>query len=108
VHAHNGRINHLHGRIMACGQRIHELVPHASPSPTNEAIVAGDVRAKALGQIAPWRTRTQNLKDAVEHAAVIYTSKGTCSCSRASRWPAAEFLELARRDRPEKCALRYY
>ena len=32
VHAHNGRINHLHGHIILWGQRIHELTrqPRAS------------------------------------------------------------------------------
>jgi len=33
----------LHGRIMARGQRIHKLIPHASPAPSNKAIVAGGV-----------------------------------------------------------------
>ena len=45
----------LHGRIMARGQRIHKLIPHASPAPSNKAIVAGDVGAKVLRQIAPRR-----------------------------------------------------
>src|ERR1700730_86416 len=58
---------------MVGGQGIHDLVPHASPAPANEAIVAGGVRAKVLRQITPRRTRTQNPKDAVEHAPVIYT-----------------------------------
>src|SRR5206468_3463645 len=44
-----------------------------SPAPTNEAIVAGGVRAKVIRQIAPRRARTQDPKDAVEHAAIIYT-----------------------------------
>jgi hypothetical protein len=39
VHAHNGGIDHLHRRVMTGGQRIHDLVPYASPPPTNEAIV---------------------------------------------------------------------
>jgi hypothetical protein len=58
---------------MVGGQRIHNLVPHSGPAPANEAIVAGGVRAKVLRQITPRRTRTQNPKDAVEHAPVIYT-----------------------------------
>src|SRR6266568_3641424 len=53
---------------MVGGQRIHDLVPHSSPAPANEAIVAGGVRAKVLRQITPRRTRTQNPKDAVDHA----------------------------------------
>ena len=39
VHAHNGRINDLHGRIVACGKRIHKLIPYASPAPASKAIV---------------------------------------------------------------------
>jgi hypothetical protein len=50
-----------------------KLVPHASPAPANKAIVAGGVGAKIVRQIAPRRARTQDPKDAVEHAAVIYT-----------------------------------
>ena len=66
---HDGRIDHLHGRIMACCQRIHKLIPHASPAPANEAIVAGGVRAKVVRQIAP-RARTQDPKDAVERLSI--------------------------------------
>jgi hypothetical protein len=38
VHAHSGGIGHLHRRVMTGGQRIHDLVPYASPPPTNEAM----------------------------------------------------------------------
>src|SRR5664279_4884972 len=62
VHAYYGSINHLHGRIMACGQRIHQPVPNASLPPANEAVVAGGRRPVALRQIAPRSTRTQNPK----------------------------------------------
>src|SRR6266545_53311 len=58
---------------MVGGQRLHDLVPHSSPAPANEAVVAGGVRPKVLRQITPRRTRTQNPKDAVKHAPVIYT-----------------------------------
>ena len=73
VHAHDGGINHLHGRIMACVQRTHKLVPHASPAPANKSIAASGVGTKVAGKIAPRRARTQDPKDAVEHAAVICT-----------------------------------
>jgi hypothetical protein len=53
VHAHDGGIDHLHRCIMTSSQRIHDLIPDASPPPTNEAIVAG--RA-GTWQVAPWRT----------------------------------------------------
>ena len=62
---------------MACCQRIHKLILRASPAPANEAIVAGGARAKVIRQIAPRRARTQDPKDAVEHAAVIYTRHAT-------------------------------
>jgi hypothetical protein len=71
--ADDGRIDHLHGCIMACGQRIHKLVPHAKPAPANKEIEAGGVAAEIVRQIALRRARTQDPKDAVEHAAVIYT-----------------------------------
>ena len=72
MHTHNGRINHLHRRIMICGQHVHKLVPYASPAPANETIVAGGVWAKVLRQIAPWCAGPQYPKDAVEHAPVIH------------------------------------
>src|ERR1035438_232448 len=72
VYAHNGGIDHLYRRIVTSGQRIHDPVPY-SPTPTNEAIVAGRAGTVDLRQIAPRRTRTQDPKDAVEHATVIYT-----------------------------------
>jgi hypothetical protein len=38
---HDGRIGHLHGRVMSGGRRIHDLVPDASPSQANEAVAHG-------------------------------------------------------------------
>ena len=46
VHADDGRVDHLHRRIMVGAQSIHDTVPHASPSPANEAIVASRARPK--------------------------------------------------------------
>ena len=46
MHADNRRINHLHRRIMGGGQRVHDPAPDTSPSPSNEAVVAGGVRAR--------------------------------------------------------------
>ena len=51
--------------------------PHARPAPSNKAIVASGVGAKVVRQISPRRTRTQDPKDAVQHAAVIYTRHAT-------------------------------
>jgi hypothetical protein len=46
MHADNRRINHLHRRIMGGGQRVHDPAPDTSPSPANEAVVAGGVRTR--------------------------------------------------------------
>jgi hypothetical protein len=51
MQAHNGRIDHLHGRVMSDAKCLHDLVPDASPSPANEGIVAGSVWTKAFRQI---------------------------------------------------------
>src|ERR1700738_2562432 len=72
VHANNGGIDHLHRRVMTGGQRIHDPVPYASLPPTNEAIITSSAGTIGFRQIAPWRARTQDPKDAVEHASVIY------------------------------------
>jgi len=56
VHAHDGGVDHLHRRVVTGGQRIHDLVPDASPPPTNETVVTGGARTIGLRQVAPWRT----------------------------------------------------
>jgi hypothetical protein len=40
VNADDGRIDHLHARIVSERQAIHDAVPDARPAPANEAIVA--------------------------------------------------------------------
>jgi hypothetical protein len=54
-------------------QRVHNPAPDARPSPENEAIVAGGVRAKVVRQVAPRCARAQDPKDTVQHAPVVYT-----------------------------------
>ena len=56
MHAHDGGIDHLHGRIVSRRQAIHDPIPDACLSPANEAIVASGMRSIVLGQITPWRT----------------------------------------------------
>ncbi len=56
VHTHDGGIDHLHRRVMAGGQRIHDAVPDASLPPTNEAIIASGAGTIGLRQIAPGST----------------------------------------------------
>jgi hypothetical protein len=75
MHADNRRIDHLHGVIMGASERVHNPTPDASPPPANEAIVARRVRTEVRRQIAPRCARTQNPKDAIEHAPVF--TRGT-------------------------------
>src|SRR5665647_2880660 len=50
---------------------IHDLVPDASLPPPNESIVIGGAGTIGFWQVAPWRTRAQDPKDAIEHATFI-------------------------------------
>ena len=56
VHAHDGGIDHPYRRIMTGSQCIHDPIPHASLSPTNEAIIASGVGTIGFRQIAPRST----------------------------------------------------
>jgi hypothetical protein len=56
---------------MGSGDGLHDKVPDASHSPTNEPVVAGRVRPKPFRQIAPRRARPQYPEDAVEDAPVV-------------------------------------
>src|SRR5262252_2893483 len=73
MHPNNRRVDHLHGGIMGAGECAHDLGPHARSSPANEPIVAGRVRTEVVRQIAPWRPRSQNPKDAIEDTTVIHS-----------------------------------
>jgi len=57
---------------MSVGQRVHNLGPDPRSSPANEPIVAGCVWAEVVWQIAPWRPRPQDPKDAIEDTPVIH------------------------------------
>jgi hypothetical protein len=52
VRLHDRGIDHLYCRVMTGGQRVHEVVPQASPSSTNEAIVTSGAGTIGLWQIA--------------------------------------------------------
>jgi hypothetical protein len=52
MNAHNRGVAHLDGRIMSTRKRFHDPAPDASPTPANEAVVAGGIWAEALRQIA--------------------------------------------------------
>jgi hypothetical protein len=75
--ANYGGIDHLQPTIMGLGDGIHEAVPNTCFAPSDKAIVAGGAWAVPLWQIAPWRTGSQHLEDAVQHAAVIHARHAT-------------------------------
>ena len=50
MHADDGGVDHLHGRVVRTSQRIHNLAPDARPPPPDEAIVAGGVRTEMSGR----------------------------------------------------------
>jgi hypothetical protein len=72
MHAHNGRLDHLHRRVMGPGERAHDRGPDACSSPTNEAIVAGRVRTKVIRQVAPRCSGSQDPEDSIEDATVVH------------------------------------
>src|SRR5215471_10142775 len=72
MNPHRRRIDHLNLAIVGLGNGVHQLIPNARFAPAIEAVVAGRVRAVALGQVAPWRTRAQNPEDAIEHLPVTF------------------------------------
>ena len=85
MHAHDGRVDHLDGRIMRGGKRVHDAVPHSGSSPPDETVVASGAWAIALWQIAPWCTGSQHPAYAVEDASIVHTRHA----SRLTRqhWP---------------------
>ena len=72
MNAHNGRVDHLDGRIMGGSKRLHDPTPYSSSSPTDEAVVAGGARTVATRQIAPRCAGLQDPKDTVEHTLVVF------------------------------------
>jgi CheY-like chemotaxis protein len=52
----NGRVDHLHCRVMFDGQCVHDSVPDASSAPSGEAIIASCVRPKVLRPPQPTST----------------------------------------------------
>ena len=45
MHAHDGRVYHLDGRIMSGGKCVHDPPPHSGPSPPDET---AQVRASSF------------------------------------------------------------
>lgn len=62
-----------HIDVVGVGHRHHDPIPVASIAPAIEAVVDRARRAILLGQIGPRDARAKNVKDAVDHAAIINT-----------------------------------
>ena len=77
MHADNGRVDHLDSGIVGYGKCVDDAAPDTSPSPADETVVAGRVRAKMIRQIAPRCPGSQDLEDAVEHTSVVYPRNAT-------------------------------
>jgi hypothetical protein len=50
MHAHDGRVYHLDGRIESGSKCVHGPPPHSRPSPPDETVVAGGAWAIASGR----------------------------------------------------------
>src|SRR5437667_9033496 len=57
---------------MSGGQRLHDLVPDASPPPADEPIVASRTGPVDYRQVPPWRPRPQDPEDAIEDTPVVH------------------------------------
>jgi hypothetical protein len=60
-----------HGLRVALGQNLEDPQPDAGLGPSVVSIVGRRIGAVALWQIAPWRPRSQDVEDHVEHTPVI-------------------------------------
>jgi hypothetical protein len=77
MHADDGGVYHLNSSVMGSGERVDDALPNASPPLTNEAVVAGGVRTKHLGQITPRCSRAQDPEDAIEDTTVVNPRNAT-------------------------------
>src|SRR5262249_46196285 len=73
MHSDNGRVDHLNGCVVRCGQRPQHSVPDTSPPPPDEAIVGGSIWTKASRQVAPRCAGAQDPENAIQDTAVIYS-----------------------------------
>ena len=73
VNAHHRCVDHPYGRVMSRAQGVHDVLPDACPTPSDEPIVAGGPRAVTGRKIPPGCTRSQDPEYAIEHAPIIDT-----------------------------------
>ncbi len=72
VRPDNRAVDHLNAGIVAMRNRDQDAVPNARASSRHEPVVAGRVGAISLWVVAPRRSRSQDLKDAVQHPPVVH------------------------------------
>lgn len=70
---HGRAIHHDHIDVVGVGHRLHDPIPVARIAPTIEAVVDRGRRTVLLGQIGPGDARARDVKDAIDHAAIIST-----------------------------------
>ena len=69
---HTGPIDHHSVHVMHVGDGTHDPVPVARIAPSVEAIVDRCWPTVFAGQISPGEAGAQDIKNAVDHAAVIH------------------------------------
>ena len=71
MHAHDGRIDHLHLAVMGGDDGVHQPIPDTGLSPTIEAIVDRRGRPVGFGTIGPTAAALQHVNDAADNPAII-------------------------------------
>src|ERR1700730_10204087 len=88
MHPHNRRVDHLDGSIMSGSNSVHEPAPYTSPSPANDAVIAGSGGNVTFRQIAARGTGSQYPDDAVQAPSIVDTGARLAPClATSARWP---------------------
>jgi hypothetical protein len=73
----------MDSRIVRSGKSVYDSTPNTSPSPANEAVIAGGVRAECVRQTAPGCSRLQHPEDAFEDT-TVNSGEPHAACRAAS------------------------
>ena len=71
MHAYEGTVDHLYFAVVRFDDGVHQAIPDARLAPAIEAVVGRRIRPVTLGQIAPWRARSQHPENAVQNPAIV-------------------------------------
>ncbi len=104
MHAHNRRVDHLHGGVMGASKRVHDLAPDARSPPANEAIVGGGVWTKTVRRVPPSGAAAWPLTARAQEAGRIYRIGVLSAGLRDTPDWLAVFDELRRAGFTRKCA----